>query len=170
MIEANYLLGDPTAGSLDKSTTGSGIMLGDCGGANTVCRDNVIISAGQVGLGVAGGTNIRVERNRIIGLRSNVSNVGLYVWNQSQKPSGPVVVTNNRVHWINKAGRSADWWNGGGSAPLTVDKNRWADAELLREWPAPPMKTLPWPQPEDRSFSFSPQTFFPVLAQRVNPL
>jgi len=58
--------GDPIEGSTDKSANGSGIMLGDYGGSHIFCRKNVIISAGQVGLGVAGGSFIRVEDNLIL--------------------------------------------------------------------------------------------------------
>ena len=55
LVENNYLTGDPVAGSQDKSPNGSGIMLGDQGGAHILCRKNTILSAGQMGIGVAGG-------------------------------------------------------------------------------------------------------------------
>ena len=55
LIEDNYLTADPSKGSAGMSKSGSGIMLGDSGGAYLICRHNVVISAGQVGVGVAGG-------------------------------------------------------------------------------------------------------------------
>jgi hypothetical protein len=147
LIENNYLSGDPVDGSTDKSVSGSGIMLGDCGGAHILCRGNVILSAGQVGLGVAGGSFIRVEDNLILGQKSNVSNVGLYVWNQSKKPSDHVTVVRNRVSWTNKDAEENSWWNGGGARELEQSANHFADATLHEALPAPPSQAPLPPKP-----------------------
>ena len=147
LIENNYLTGDPVAGSEGKSTTGSGIMLGDGGGEHILCRRNVIISAGQVGLGVAGGRFIRVEDNIIVGLKSKVSNTGLYVWNQSKQPSDHVIVVRNRVSWVNKDGENESWWDGGGVKDMEQSRNHFADATLIAALPAPPTKPPFPPKP-----------------------
>ena len=147
LIENNYLTGDPADGSQDKSANGSGIMLGDYGGAHILCRSNVILSAGQVGLGVAGGSFIRVENNLIVGRKSNVSNTGLYVWNQSKLPSDHVTVVSNRVSWVNKDGEETSWWDGGGVQPLVQSDNRFADAGLPGAMPAPPSRAPLPPKP-----------------------
>lgn len=147
LIENNYLTGDPAAGSADKSENGSGIMLGDGGGAHILCRKNVILSAGQVGLGVAGGTFIRVEDNRILGRKSNVANNGLYVWNQSKLPSHHVTLIRNRVNWVNKDGEDNSWWDGGGVQQLVQSENRFADATLPEAIPAPPSRAPLPPKP-----------------------
>jgi hypothetical protein len=147
LIENNYLMGDPTEGSTDKSASGSGIMLGDFGGAHILCRKNVILSAGQVGLGVAGGTFIRVEDNLILGRKSNVSNTGLYVWNQSKLPSDHVTVVRNRVSWVNKDGEETSWWDGGGVQQLVQGENHFADVTLPDAVPAPPSRAPLPPKP-----------------------
>lgn len=152
-VENNYLVGDPRDGSEDKSPSGSGIMLADCGGAYQLCRDNVILSAGQVGIGVAGGHDIHVTDNRIYGAKSNVSNVGLYVWNQSEKPGGAVRFVCNRVWWINKSGEQNAWWDGGGMSPVYRKGNIFADTSLSKDLPPPPS---PAPQPPMPDFTSGP--------------
>ncbi|MEM9914045.1 MAG: right-handed parallel beta-helix repeat-containing protein [Planctomycetota bacterium] len=133
-VEHNHLSGDPEAGSEDKSRSGSGIMLGDGGGQYQLAAYNTLINPGQVGIGVAGGGDIEVRRNTILGERSNVANVGLYTWNQYQDaPAGPVVVTDNRVQWINADGRSNPYWNGNGFTSVTQTDNTFGDATLNRD-------------------------------------
>ena len=147
LVENNYLTGDPVAGSQDKSANGSGIMLGDYGGAHIVCRKNTILSAGQMGIGVAGGRFIRVEDNFVLGLKSNVTSVGLYVWNQSKLPSDHITVARNRVSWVSKEGEETSWWNGGGVEDLTESDNHFADATLSAALPKPPSQAPLPPKP-----------------------
>ena len=148
LIEDNYLTGDSSRGSEGMSESGSGIMLGDSGGGHMLCRRNVILSAGQVGIGVAGGSFIRIEDNLIHGQKSNVSNVGLYVWNQSGQPSRNVSVLRNRVQWLNRRGEQNSWWNGGKVENIKENENRFGDATLSAKLPAPPAgppsKRMPW--------------------------
>jgi len=147
VIEDNYLVGDLAKGSQGKSKTGSGIMLGDLGGAYELCRRNVILSAGQAGMGVAGGTYIRVEDNLILGGRSDVSNTGLYAWNQSKKPSHDVTVAHNRVHWTDLHGEETSWWAGGGVGHLQLIENHFADESLATAIPPPPSQAPMPPHP-----------------------
>ena len=138
LIAHNYLTGDPVHGSEDKSRSGSGIMLGDGGGAFQTCRNNIILSAGQAGIGVAGGHSLVIEDNLIVGIRSTVANVGLYLWNQSEGPGGRITVRRNRVHWINGEGTQNPFWDGGGFAEVVEEENQFGDASLIQELPAPP--------------------------------
>lgn len=147
IVEDNYLVGDPRQGSSGKSKTGSGIMLADQGGAYQVCRHNIVLSAGQVGIGVAGGTFIRVEDNSILGARSEVSNTGLYAWNQSKAPSHDVFIAHNRVHWLDLHGEATDWWDGGGVSKLKQVDNHFADETLDSNIPAPPSQAPLPPRP-----------------------
>ncbi len=147
LIEDNYLTGDPKLGSHGMSKSGSGIMLGDTGGAFLTCRRNVVLSAGQVGIGVAGGRFVRVEDNVIFGRKSDVSNVGLYVWNQSGQPSNHVALIRNRVHWLSRTGEENSWWDGGGVATPELTGNHWADATLEALLPSPPSRAPMPPQP-----------------------
>ncbi len=145
LVENNYLTGDPVAGSQDKSPNGSGIMLGDEGGAHILCRKNTILSAAQMGIGVAGGHFIRVEDNFVFGLKSNVTSQGMYVWNQSKQPCDHITLARNRVHWVNKEGEEFSFWNGGGATDLTETDNHFSDAALLSEAPPPPPSKAPLP-------------------------
>jgi len=138
LIENNYVAADPLRGNEGMSKSGSGIMLGDQGGAHEICRGNVVVSAGQVGIGVAGGTSITVEKNVIYGAKSDVSNNGLYAWNQSGKPCDHVSITGNRVRWLNQAGEDNSWWKGDGVRGLQMSDNHFADAGLPAGLPEPP--------------------------------
>jgi len=140
LVENNYLMGDPVNGSEGKSGSGTGIMLGDGGGEHILCRKNVIISPGQVGIGVAGGRFIRVESNIVYGKQSNVSNVGLFVWNCSKKPSDHVKVVGNRVNWVNKKGANNSSWDAHNVEAVEWTDNQIPDTTLPATLPAPPSK------------------------------
>lgn len=161
VIEENFLSGDPKAGSEGKSKSGSGIMLGDGkGGQHIVCRKNVLLAPGQVGIGVAGGGPITISDNTIIGSKTDVSNVGLYVWNQSKQEGGEVTVRGNKIHWLNAQGAANPYWNGGGFTKVTVEDNAFQDAKLLEQTLSPPLPAplppipfgtkvvFPWPKPK----------------------
>jgi len=96
------------------SGSGSGLMLGDAGGRFITAAYNVLVSPGQVGIGVPGGTNIRILNNTIYGAQRSRSNVGLYVWNQSGSGCSAIEVRGNKVHWYNAGGSLNGSWNGGG--------------------------------------------------------
>lgn len=112
LIENNHLMGDPESGSQGMSSSGSGIMAGDGGGGFQVVRNNRLDSPGQVGIGVAGGGDILLIGNTVRGTRSDVSNVGIAVWNQYRQPGGVVTVMSNIVGWRNQEGKSNDLWFG----------------------------------------------------------
>jgi hypothetical protein len=147
LVENNYATGDPRHGSEDMSLSGSGIMIGDGGGAYVVCRSNVIISAGQVGIGVAGGQFMRVENNLIYGKKSNASNVGLFIWNQTNTPTDHVTLIGNRVQWVKRDGTENSWWDGGGVQKVELKDNHFEDSSLATNLPAPPSRAPMPPQP-----------------------
>lgn len=156
LVEGNWISGDPESGSEDFSESGSGIMLGDAGGSHIICRGNTLISPGQVGIGVASGGDISVIANRILGQRSNRSNVGIYVWNQYPVPGGAIRIEENIVSWENAAGENNSFWQGGASQGSQFEfrsvrlwKNTWdAGDAILRDLPAQPHQSLPPPQEE----------------------
>ncbi len=158
-VEHNHLAGDPERGSQDLSRSGSGIMLGDGGGQHQVCAHNTLVNPGQVGIGVAGGGDIRVVGNTIVGTKSNVANVGLYTWNQYDAPPGDITVADNRVQWINAEGRSNPYWNGEGFTQVTQQNNAFGDASLNPHTLAPdPTQTVPpIPHGKDPYYTFPVQ-------------
>jgi len=161
LIERNYLMGDPRKGSLEKSATGSGVMLGDFGGAFIVCRNNVVINAGQVGIGVAGGSSIRVEGNVVRGQSSGVSNVGIYAWNQSKKPGADIAVIRNHVFWKDRNGELNGFWDGHGFESLELQGNEFSDAALENVIPPPPSLAPIPPEPVSRVQNGSTVVEFP---------
>ena len=97
------------------SDSGSGIMLGDGGGSYQFVEGNVLVDPGQVGIGVASGTNMTVRwESGSIRRRFRGRIVGMYVWNQYDAACGNVEVSGNQVNWTNAGGSSNGWWGGGG--------------------------------------------------------
>lgn len=155
LVENNYLVGDPVYGSKDKSDSGSGIMLGDAGGSWQLCRDNTLISPGQVGIGVACGEHIVVENNLILGRASNASNVGLYAWNQYEgEAAGEVTLRGNTVAWVNHEGKDNPYWNGEGFTRVVEEDNVFGGKALLESTAVPdppsaaPQPPVPFVEPE----------------------
>lgn len=105
------------------SESGSGIMTGDFGGGNHVISDNILLSTGSVGIGIAGGSNITVTNNKIFGQQTDVSNNPLYVWAQRQAPCGNNTVKLNFVQWIGKDGKPNRGWNAGNCPGTVYDPN-----------------------------------------------
>ena len=119
LVEDNYLANGGPSGS------GSGIMVGDAGGAWITVRRNRLEKPGQVGIGVPGGTNIRIEDNTVISPQLDWSNVGIYVWNQSNKPCEDITVVDNEVDWVNAGGIPNPFWDGNNCEQVTVAGNSW---------------------------------------------
>jgi parallel beta-helix repeat protein len=107
------------------SNSGSGIMLGDGGGGHVVVQDNALVNPGQVGIGVASGTNITVTGNRVYSAPQSWSNVGIYVWNQYGSACDNIQITNNQVNWTAAGGYANHWYNGGGCGNVTESGNIW---------------------------------------------
>lgn len=109
VVDSNILTGG------GPSDSGSCIMLGDGDGTNQLVTNNICIDPGQVGIGVAGGINIRVEGNTVESASYPWSNVGGYIWNQygycANISFDPAL---NNIVWFNSAGVRNDFWNGGG--------------------------------------------------------
>jgi len=107
IIERNHFEGtDWTSGS------GSGIALGDTGSAHSIARDNTLLNVGQVGIFIAGGTNHKILDNVIYGEERPASNVGVYVWSQSDGPCADHEVRGNQVTWRAADGAPNARWDG----------------------------------------------------------
>lgn len=95
------------------SQSGSGIMVGDAGGTYTVVEGNTLVNPGQVGIGVAGGSHIRVLSNNVSSDALPWSNVGIYVWNQAGGSCSAMEVSGNTVNWKSASGANNAAWDGG---------------------------------------------------------
>jgi Right handed beta helix region len=107
LVEGNLVFNGGSSGS------GSGILVGDNGGANLVVRGNVLINPGQAGIGVAGGRSIRVVDNTVFSESFPWSNVGIYVWDQYRTRCGEIEVSGNVVQWLNRDGAANPWHDAG---------------------------------------------------------
>lgn len=111
------------------SASGTGIILGDGGGADScVAEDNKIYLPGQVGVAIAGGTRMISRRNIVYQLtqlpRAN-SNVGMYALNYYGQPFGDHLFQDNRVKFWSDGGNV---WNGVYNPGNARDEgNNWND-------------------------------------------
>lgn len=108
------------------STSGSGIALGDGTSSYSIVRNNILLNVGQVGAFIAGGTDHKIIDNVIYGEKRTLSNVGLYVWNQSSTPCAGHEVSRNRVSWRRADGASNPSWNAGNCGTVAGwSTNQW---------------------------------------------
>ncbi|NBC65363.1 MAG: hypothetical protein GVY07_06885 [Bacteroidetes bacterium] len=88
------------------SGSGSFIMLGDAGGSYQEAIGNIGVNPGQVGIGIAGGENIKVEANAMYSIPWDSSNVAYYsaLYSPScgnhQFPNAEDGAEPNRANWI----------------------------------------------------------------------
>lgn len=84
------------------SFTGSGILLGDGGGSHQVAKNNIIVNPWNVGIAVAGGSNMLIEQNKIFSnLPYNIAQAAMYVNNfyPSTSSCDSVRFNNNEQNW-----------------------------------------------------------------------
>ena len=109
------------------SSSGSGLMLGDSGGAHIVARFNTFLTPGQVGIGVPGGTDIHVTDNVFYGAARASANVGVYVWNQSAGACASIEVARNQAKWFRADGVENPYWNAGNCGAVAGEStNLWS--------------------------------------------
>lgn len=105
-VKGNWLRGG------GPSSTGGGIMTGDSGGSWQLVEDNICVNTGNYGIANAGGHDIIIRNNKIYSAKTDISNVGLYVWNQqSGLTSYNITIENNQVLWNSKNGGLNNFWN-----------------------------------------------------------
>ena len=125
---ANWLTvrGNTVRDNVGESSSGSGIMVGDAGGSYILVQGNHLTDPGQAGIGVAGGSNVRVLDNTVKSARFSWSNVGIYTWDQSSSGCDNIEVRDNTVDWVDQSGQSNPAWDGGGCGTISGwDNNSW---------------------------------------------
>lgn len=116
----NYIDGAFPAGGPDAGYSGGGIMVGD-GGLGTitevphdvVAHDNVVMDTVNYGIAIAGGHDLTIRNNRILGDNDGYSaaNIGMYVWNlDSAVNFYDNQAYSNVVGWERANGTRNDWW------------------------------------------------------------
>jgi hypothetical protein len=112
------------------SKYGSFIMLGDAGGSHQVAEENVGVTPGQVGIGIAGGRDIKVNNNLLYSDDWRDSNIALYSADYSEpEPCTGHIITNNRTLWYHRTGVQNNLWTDQKCDPV-VENNRYPDYSL----------------------------------------
>lgn len=117
-VKGNWIRGGGPLGS------GGGIDLGDNGGSYQIAEENILVNPGQVGMGMAGGTNLTIRNNKIFAKQQSFTNVGLAIANWTYDRTGPshsIVVENNEVNWTNRDGKYNTAWFSDGMKALVPD-------------------------------------------------
>lgn len=127
------------------SESGSGIMVGDGGGAWYLVHNNALVLTSNTGIGVAGGSNITIRDNRVWNRGANAASKTSSSY-MAQNFEGPSKPTSN-ILFLNNRGVSNGWLYGGtgelslgfGTPPigqneyvngLTLTGNQWQDTSL----------------------------------------
>lgn len=111
VIKNNVFRGNPQS---NWSASGGGIIGGDNGGDNILIEGNTLMTPGNYGVALAGGSNSKILNNKIYSERNPVSNNPLYTWGQGV-PLSNITVSGNKVYWIDKNGAINRGWNAGGT-------------------------------------------------------
>ncbi len=109
------------------SQTGGGMLAGDTGSDNVTIRDNILIHPGQYGIAVAGGSNIRLLRNRVYSRTVFPwSNIGAYVWSQYGASCSGNEVRGNQAFFLSRNGVANPFWNAGNCGAVAGEsENTW---------------------------------------------
>jgi hypothetical protein len=115
------------------STSGSGIMMGEGGGGHVHAHHNTIVDVVNAGAGIAGGSNITFDSNRIY-MHRNAGvyiNVGLYGWGQDGAAcTGDHALLDNRIWTSASSGAQNPFWNDGNCEPVILGGNVFGDPSL----------------------------------------
>ena len=140
MFQSPGLAGDRTEIAYNRlrgghkiSTSGSGFVMGDVGGGHVNAHHNTLVNVANVGAGIAGGTNISIDDNRIYQHKDQAPyvNLGLMVWGQAGAAcTGGHTVRRNRVWTLNSLGVQNSYWNAGNCADVQQEGNVFADSSL----------------------------------------
>lgn len=115
------------------SHSGGGIMLGDGGGGFILADSNILVNPGQYGIAIAGGSHITVQHNIIFARQQPFTNVGLYIWNQSESNCGNHTIRQNKVNWTNSLGELNIIWDGRNCSPVNGIGNNPYDSTISEE-------------------------------------
>ncbi|MBS1533040.1 MAG: right-handed parallel beta-helix repeat-containing protein [Bacteroidetes bacterium] len=112
------------------STTGGGIMLGHSGGSYQVATGNSLVNPGQMGMSVAGGSNISITSNKIFASQQSFTNAGIIVWGQGSTITNSTV-SGNQVNWTNSSGvQNSDYLGSGETTPSGWSTNTWGASTI----------------------------------------
>ena len=101
----------------------AGIVLGDVGGNYQVCRNNILVNPGYVGIQAQGGNHIKVDHNQIYSSSTPASLVGMSWGNYSGTSSSDVTYGYNKVKFMDHNNKEDDFGQNGSG--VTLVNNTW---------------------------------------------
>jgi hypothetical protein len=123
MVSTNWIRGG------GPSHTGSGILIGDVTGSYESAINNVIVNSGNIGIGVAAGSNEVISGNQIYGAQSPISNVGFYILNLYSGCS-LITASGNLVNWTNAGNISNGYYTDGSCGSVSGSGNNYTDGSI----------------------------------------
>ena len=112
----------------DKNSGAAGIVVGDVGGSYQVCRNNIVVNGGRIGIQAQGGRHIKVDHNKIYGAKLPITQVGLAWGNWSGLPTSDVVYACNKVKWYNFEGSPVHHFESNEHGAVKLIGNIWGAA------------------------------------------
>jgi hypothetical protein len=101
----------------------AGIVVGDLGGTYQVCRNNILVTPGYVGIQAQGGSHIKVDHNLVYSDSTPASLVGMSWGNYSGESSTDITYAYNQVKWFNLRNLEDDFGQNGSG--VTLVNNTW---------------------------------------------
>lgn len=120
LVQGNWIRGG------GPSVNGGGIMTGDNGGSYMIVKNNILVNPGQYGIAIGGGSNIQLLNNTVFAKKSEIANVGVYVWNQATASCSNTTIAGNLINWANSSGSKNPSWNAGNCGEIAGwNTNTW---------------------------------------------
>ncbi len=133
-VIGNWVRGGQTALWPTSGSGAAGIVVGDVGGSYQVCRNNIVVNGGRIGIQAQGGTHIKVDHNQIYGRSMPITQVGLAWGNWSGVSTSDVEYSYNKVRWYNFDGSPVHHYENNKNGAVTLIGNTWnadIDANIL---------------------------------------
>lgn len=131
-VIGNWIRGGQTTLWPTSNSGAAGIVVGDLGGNYQVCRNNILVNPGYVGIQAQGGNHIMVDHNKIYSSSTPAALVGMSWGNYSSATSSDVTYAYNEVKWFNLRNLEDDFGQNG--TGVTLVNNTWGaaiDASIL---------------------------------------
>ncbi len=124
-VIGNWLRGGQTTLWPTSSSGAAGIVVGDVGGSYQVCRNNVVVNGGRIGIQAQGGNHIKVDHNQVYGAVLPITQVGLAWGNWSGASTSDVTYGYNQVKWYNSSGSEVDHFENNSNGAVNLVSNSW---------------------------------------------
>lgn len=123
MVTGNWVRGGQQTMWPTSNSGAAGIVVADVlNSSYQVCRNNIVVNPGYIGIQAQGGTHIKVDHNKVFGETSHLGGSGFSWGNYSGQASSDVTYAYNQATFVRWDG-SALGWNFNGTAPILTGNN-----------------------------------------------